>query len=1528
MLNVIQIQINDSTPRVFTGPQTYDRDNGGALIVPAGYSLPTGSLINGEVFWNITEKKLYRYNSGSLSWEASGGAYAPDDAQYLVLSSSATLSNERIVSIGTGLIGVDGGPGSAFNFSIDDSVVATLSGSAFSGPVVANGGLSGSLQKLSDGTSYIVAGTNVSVISSSNGQITISTRDAADLNASYLVLNATSSLNNERVLTIGTGLSGSDVGGNYTISIDNSTIATISGSTFSGPVVASGGLSGSLQNLSDGTSYLVAGTNIAIVTQSNGQITISTQNLPDLNASYLVLNTTSSLSNERSFVASNGIKSADAGPNGNYTVQIDDSVVATLSGSVFSGPVVATGGLSGSLQKLSDGTSYLIAGANVTIQSQSNGQIVISSQDASDKNASYLVLNTTSSLNNERALTLGTGLSGSDGGANGNYVLNIDNGVVATISGSTFTGPVIASGGLTGSLQKLSSGLSYLVAGGNVNILSQSSGQITISTVNSGSVLGPTTSTDNALARYDGTSGKIIQNSTVTLNDSGSFQNVYTIDFTPTDPATVPDLEGRIFYDSQDHTLAVKTDIIGTTLQVGQEMFVRVQNKTSSSILNGSAVYINGAQGNRPTIALSIATDSSSINVIGLATDDIAVDAYGYITTKGIVRDLDTHSYTVGDRLYLSTAVSGGLQNTKPTGMAAVVEIATVLRAHPTLGMVLVNLQPPQRLADLYDVGNDGPTLGAYLSGDGAFWQSRDFNSDVISATTGSFADINVQYVVLGTTSSLPNERVLTMGTGLKSVDAGAGGNYTVNINDSVVATISGSTFSGPVKASGGLSGSLQKLVDGTSYLAAGNGITINSGSSGQVTIAALICAPTGAQYLTLATDATLSAERVLTMGTGLKATDAGANGNYTVNINDSVVATISGSTFTGPIIANGGLSGSLQKLSNGLSYLVAGTNVTIVSQSSGQIVINSTATGTGGGDSAASYLVLNTTSSLSNERVLTLGTGLSGSDGGANGNYTFGINDAVVATLSGSTFSGPVITSGGLTGSLQKLPNGTSYLVAGNNITIVSGSGTNGQITITGATQAPVSAQYLTLATDTTLTAERVLTMGTGLKSVDAGAGGNYTLNIDNGIVATVSGTNFSGPVVATGGLSGSLQKLSNGLSYLAAGTNVTIASQSNGQIIVSATTQAPTNAQYLTLATNSTLSAERVLTMGTGLKATDAGANGNYTIAINNGVVATISGSTFSGPVIAGGGLTGSLQKLSSGLSYLAAGANVTITSQSNGQIIVSSTATGTGGGDAAASYLVLNTTSSLSNERALTLGTGLSGSDGGANGNYTIAINNGVVATISGSTFTGPVIASNGLSGSLQKLSNGLSYLTSSGSISITSQSSGQVSIFAPKRLLAVEFCLTEDVNNNEKYFYVWRTNSAATDSERSGNNGGLQNANSCSPYQVPFDCTIKKAVLTLKGAGVQNGSVSYPVTYQTDLFDIGFYSETKIADIDFTDINSGVQTYSPGNTDYKGSTNLNVTASLGQMLGLKFINGSAANLVGQSRNAFVTLVIEET
>jgi len=127
------------------------------------------------------------------------------------------------------------------------------------------------------------------------------------------------------------------------------------------------------------------------------------------------------------------------------------------------------------------------------------------------------------------------------------------------------------------------------------------------------------------------------------------------------------------------------------------------------------------------------------------------------------------------------------------------------------------------------------------------------------------------------------------------------------------------------------------------------------------------------------------------------------------------------------PVKLSSGLSGSLTNLTDGTSYLVAGTNVTIITGSNGAVTISSTGGG-GGGDITS----------------VTAGTGLTG--GGNSGDVTLNVSDSIFAALSGSNFTGVAKFNAGLSGSLTKLVDGSSYLREGYNITITSGS--NGSVT------------------------------------------------------------------------------------------------------------------------------------------------------------------------------------------------------------------------------------------------------------------------------------------------------------------------------------------------------------------------------------------------------------------------------------------------------------------------------------------------
>lgn len=172
--------------------------------------------------------------------------------------------------------------------------------------------------------------------------------------------------------------------------------------------------------------------------------------------------------------------------------------------------------------------------------------------------------------------------------------------------------------------------------------------------------------------------------------ESGLPSSVSVLQFSPGATPSVH-TEGKVYWDSTDHTLCLMSEITGSILQLGQENWVRAVNKTGSVISNGSVVYLSGAQGNRPTVSLAIASSVSSDATIGLATNDIANNAEGYVTTFGIVRGVNTSAFTAGDTLWLSASVNGGIVNVKPSSPNAAVRIGYALNSTND-GSILVSV--------------------------------------------------------------------------------------------------------------------------------------------------------------------------------------------------------------------------------------------------------------------------------------------------------------------------------------------------------------------------------------------------------------------------------------------------------------------------------------------------------------------------------------------------------------------------------------------------------------------------------------------------------------------------------------------------------------------------------------------------------------------------------------------------------------------------------------------------------------------
>ena len=127
------------------------------------------------------------------------------------------------------------------------------------------------------------------------------------------------------------------------------------------------------------------------------------------------------------------------------------------------------------------------------------------------------------------------------------------------------------------------------------------------------------------------------------------------------------------------------------SLQLGQE--THFYAKATEAISNGDIVMFAGAQGNHLLIALA---DQSAPGfqpeyVIGVATQDFNNNEFGYVTSFGKVRDLDTSAYTEGDIIWLDPATPGGWTTTRPTpAQGHSIQVAAVTYSQINNGTIFV----------------------------------------------------------------------------------------------------------------------------------------------------------------------------------------------------------------------------------------------------------------------------------------------------------------------------------------------------------------------------------------------------------------------------------------------------------------------------------------------------------------------------------------------------------------------------------------------------------------------------------------------------------------------------------------------------------------------------------------------------------------------------------------------------------------------------------------------------------------------
>jgi len=353
------------------------------------------------------------------------------------------------------------------------------------GSITGKTGLSGSLTQLSDGSSYLIAGSNITITSASNGAVTIEAPGdsfwSSDVNNSIYTTGSiivagssgyTSGLNvGEDTLNFITGVMDSKGGMIQGVTVFGGDVA-ISGTLYggsplkigtniqlTGSIESTAGLSGSLTQLSDGSSYLIAGSNITITSASNGAVTIEASGGSSSFWSSEIAGNTYITGSVLLAGNSGFTEASQAGSDvSNYfhgAVGSKDGVTGGVS--LFEGDIVASGTIYGGYDVILT-TNLLTLGSQVV------------------KIASGMIAPTDIGLDTSLFVS---GAIGSKDGVNR--------------GASKFGGDVIIAGGLTattglsGSLQKLADGSSYLIAGSNITITSATNGAVTIAAAAGGS---------------------------------------------------------------------------------------------------------------------------------------------------------------------------------------------------------------------------------------------------------------------------------------------------------------------------------------------------------------------------------------------------------------------------------------------------------------------------------------------------------------------------------------------------------------------------------------------------------------------------------------------------------------------------------------------------------------------------------------------------------------------------------------------------------------------------------------------------------------------------------------------------------------------------------------------------------------------------------------------------------------------------------------------------------------------------------
>lgn len=210
--------------------------------------------------------------------------------------------------------------------------------------------------------------------------------------------------------------------------------------------------------------------------------------------------------------------------------------------------------------------------------------------------------------------------------------------------------------------------------------------------------------------------------------------------------------------------------------KVGESQYYYV--KASGTVTKGQLTMFTGVVTASGVITVAPSTGlTDGQYLIGIATEDIAVNGFGLVQNFGVLSGINTNAFSEGDFLYYDPTTPGGLTNTQPTAPNVKATVATVITKSASVGAIMIRVSTGSILG-----GTDSNVQFSGLA---------DNNLISYDATAQYWKNITPSNINYGFTST---RVIFASSTGTLTTDAGFTYNSTTNTLNSDNAAFSGAT--------------------------------------------------------------------------------------------------------------------------------------------------------------------------------------------------------------------------------------------------------------------------------------------------------------------------------------------------------------------------------------------------------------------------------------------------------------------------------------------------------------------------------------------------------------------------------------------------------------------------------------------------------------------------------------------------------------------------------------------------------------